>query len=273
MSKFTATEEQLKAVRRAMRSAHKRGLSDEEAAKKIAIFVGKRDDISHTISRQTYQRYRNSRDEIKIPIDKAKALFLFFTEGPLPILRGEGGVIDEGMTDQEKFIHDLSQRLNCAGGGFRQKDCQHLCYSYELYRKSWATTEPGYFIRSLVRFEKEGDAFVITENSKIPIGDEIVEEVDRGWLITYGTNVVAISNSMYCMKFYVIHDFYPALTVARPVLQFGGNYIAVSGDGPHPSFPFMARRTSNLVDIGHFHMSEIEPDSFQREFFAKVGFY
>lgn len=255
---YTGSPDQKIAMQNAMSELKERGFSDLRMVEAILDWQLNRGERT-TISPQTYNSYRLYG---RFPTyDTGRLIFEFLCYGPLKYrLLNASGIGAPAHSDEERFV-DLALKLFSAGDkGFRYDNIQSLCGNYEMYRHLWRRGGEGFLVRSLLRIEKVGKLFALSEHQKFGFRGNHVDEEDRGFVLPYSTNFAAITNSDRCMKFYAFHDFDPEPQTNVSTNELWGNLIALSGPGPHPSYAFYARRTQSLVDLEHIAIAEIRND-------------
>ncbi|WP_190325660.1 hypothetical protein [Salipiger aestuarii] len=257
---YTGTEEERKILQEAMQELHdKRGVTDGEVVAALGRWI-ESDPKSNwpQISVRTYNRYR--REGVKY-YSNGNLLYTFLSRGPDRFRMISSALSGRrAFTDDQKFIDTLLTRFMPSGGSYEYSDINSMSYTYELYRRSWRVEDGNHFVRSLLRIEREGGLYRITEVQKINARGYEFNETDEGWIIPYKSNFVAITNSKNCMKFFVFHQFFPLPAKDQAVMEMRGNLIAVSGDGPHPSFRILARRVTGSVDMGHYRVDKFYGD-------------
>lgn len=251
---YTGAPWQQETIQKVMQELHDdRGVSDTQAVLEIENFNKLNNGKWTNISYKTYGRYRKSgiRD-----YKKGELLYEFFSRGPqrfrlisLALSGRRAGTEDQG------FVDGLMKRFSSSDGGYRYDQIECMRHSYELYRRSWRVFDGKHFVRSLLRIDKEGGLYRLTEIQKFAVRGTNVYQVDLGWVFPYSTNFFAMANSSACMKFYDFHDLYPTPAEDGAVDEMRGNLIAVAGKGPHPSFRLFARRAKGReVEFGHYNV-------------------
>ena len=248
-------------LQKAMEELHKeRGVSDGEVIR--ALNRWKDSDPKGgwpDISQKTYSRYRLS--GVK-SYELGHLIYTFLSRGPdrfriiSSALSGK-----RAFTADQKFVDSILTKLAPGDGGYRYEQIESMRYSYEFYRRSWRIPDGKHFVRSLLRIDKEGGVYRLTEVQKFTARGADIDQVDEGWMFPYSTNFFAMANSSACMKFYDFHELYPTPVEDGAVDDMVGNMIAVAGKGPHPSFRIWARRAkTGAVNLGHFEVSKFKDD-------------
>ncbi|UWQ25384.1 hypothetical protein K3553_02645 [Leisingera aquaemixtae] len=135
------------------------------------------------------------------------------------------------------------------------KDLSPFDGNYRVFRPAWTIPELSHKRVLISRLSIQTDGgftrFVEMQKYDDPDSPDIrVDQTDDGAVLSMGENVVflGIGKDGHGCKLYAAWDYYPLPSKGVAVDQLKGDMMGINGNGPHPSYPFIAIRTTDAVD-------------------------
>lgn len=258
MSRFKGTFDQRRAIRDALVELHERGVATAAiadaamTARAKSKLEGIPPDGRASLSRATIDRYRKKGDaELDgMRFAQIQLLFAYLSQSVEHATSAfEGARVVRSSHDLAPLLSEFVERFGPRKGQIDLSDMASLEGTFLAYRRAWSSTDPRDHITSVMTIERVGDGYFFTDvQSYIDTTTKaVVDETDVGFAIPFGMSVVLVSKASQfdTLKFGSIDDFFPFPDTVRSVQSFSGNGLAISGRGPHPGYPFAARRVEN----------------------------
>ncbi|MFY0311163.1 hypothetical protein ACFMBG_14835 [Leisingera sp. D0M16] len=158
---------------------------------------------------------------------------LFRPEGQLP-----QGLLSYAAANGRRLAQPFDKELSKLDGVF------------ELYRPAWTTPERSdRVLVSRLKFSTEGGFTRFREEQDYidpDYQDAQIHEIDEGGVMFTAANIImfGLGANAERVKFFVADNWQDALNGPLPVIRLSGMMMGISGRRHHPSFPFVALRSS-----------------------------
>ena len=141
-------------------------------------------------------------------------------------------------------------------------DLSSLDGVYRVFRPAWTIPKLSHerILISRLKIETSGGFTRFREHQSYQDPDSpdiLIDQTDDGAVLTMGRNFVffGIGRDGHGCKIYTSWKYYPLPEPGVKVRQLIGSMMGVNGMGPHPSYQFVASRTSDPwdnIDMGIF---------------------
>lgn len=181
---------------------------------------------------------------------KKQAIYEFFerTVNPRTVLYRPADGLPSGLAD---FAVQFGDRIREPFG----RDLSPFDGNYRVFRPAWTIPELSHKRVLISRLSIQTDAgftrFVEVQKYDDPDSPDIkVDQTDDGAVLSMGENIIllGIGKDGHGCKLYAAWDYYPLPSKGVVVDQLKGSMMGINGNGPHPSYPFVAVRTSDPLD-------------------------
>ena len=232
--------EQKRALISALKLLHKKGVSDEQLehaitkARRNGKIRGFQRDAGASVSRATIQRYREKYDAetAKMKHSSAGLMFNFLLQSKefeTPLL------IDSMLTDTthklSPLISHFLDNFGARKGMYDDEVLDSLVGTFHVYRKAWSSIESKTYIRSILKFERHGNALIYTDEQEYfdPVSNTKVNQSDTGFVVPFNMNVVMVGrgNNNELLKFGTLHGFAPYPNGVEQLEAFYGIYLVI----------------------------------------------
>ncbi len=188
------------------------------------------------VSRATIERYRDqyNAETSKMKHNSAGLMFNFLLQSEefeTPLL------MDSILTDTSHklspLISHFVDNFGAKKGMYDKEVLKSLVGTFHVYRKAWSSIESKTYIRSILKFERHGNALIYTDEQEYfdPVSDTEVNQSDTGFVVPFNMNVVMIGrgNNNELLKFGALHGFAPYPNGVEQLDSFYGIYLVIYG--------------------------------------------
>lgn len=210
----------------------------------------------------------------KARVHKKRAIYEFFerTDNPRTSLYRPGDGLPAGLA---AFAAQYSERIREPFAA----DLSNLDGIYRIFRPAWTIPKLSHerILISRLKIETSGGFTRFQERQlyRDPDSSDIfIDQTDDGAVMSMSGNFVffGIGRDGDGCKLYTSWDCYPPRGKDVKVQRSWGNMMGINGNGPHPSYRFVASRTSDdwdKIDTGIFRPPH---DQLKVDVLAELGY-